>query len=183
VARLVGAIGHVIDLAATRVEEQARRQSPDEDRRGDGQQYTGGHQSKGEGVELLHRPMVGLQGMSEVGPKVTSTLGRRRFLAGAGLLLASACAPAASRPAPTSETAALPALGADPKLGIWPEQYQRAPASVREAYSWAVGHEPTLRFIPCYCGCAADGHTSNYSCYVRSALAGGRVILDPHGFG
>lgn len=118
----------------------------------------------------------------EVGPKVTSTLGRRRFLAGLGLLVATACAPAATRQAVTSAPA-LPALGADPMNGIWPAQYLRAPMDVREAYSWAIGHEATLRFIPCYCGCGADGHTSNYSCYVQTALGGGRVILDPHGFG
>lgn len=121
--------------------------------------------------------------MAEVVPKVTTTLGRRRFLAGAGLLFASACAPGAVRPSASSAPAPLPALGADPKNGIWPVQYQRAPAPVREAYSWAVAHEQTLRFIPCYCGCGSDGHTSNYSCYVRSALADGRVILDTHGFG
>ncbi|HEY6203735.1 MAG TPA: PCYCGC motif-containing (lipo)protein [Candidatus Limnocylindria bacterium] len=126
--------------------------------------------------------MVDGEPPAEVGPKVTNTLGRRRFLAGAGLFLASACAPAASRPAAISAPA-LPALEADPKNGIWPIQYLRAPANVREAYSWAVAQEQTLRFIPCYCGCGADGHTSNYSCYVRSALGGGRVILDTHGFG
>jgi len=108
-------------------------------------------------------------------------LGRRRFLSAAAVLIASACAPAASKVAPTPVL--LPALGADPKNGIWPAQYLRAAAPVREAYSWAIAHEPTLRYIPCYCGCGEDGHTSNYSCYVQQVLAGGRVILDTHGFG
>jgi len=178
----MSAIDDVLDLPTARVEEQARRGGPDEDRDTDRQQNACGHQDHGERVDL-HRAMVGLPTRAEVGPKVTSTLGRRRFLAGAGLLFASACAPPAARPSTSNAPAALPALGADPKNGIWPAQYLRAPATVREAYSWAIAHEPTLRYIPCYCGCGADGHTSNYSCYVRSALAGGRVILDTHGFG
>ncbi len=178
----MSAIDGVIDLTPARKEEQARGQRPDEDRGHNGQQDAGGHQDEGERIDLHVRKMVVGGAPTEVGPKVTNTLGRRRFLAAAGLLLASACAPASSRPAALSASA-LPALGADPKNGIWPIQYLRAPANVREAYSWAVGHEPTLRFIPCYCGCGADGHTSNYSCYVQSALGGGRVILDTHGFG
>jgi hypothetical protein len=179
----VSSIADVLDLAAAREEEQSRGQRSDEDRDGDRKQNADGHQDEGHRVDLHDGGMVGCATPAEVGPKVTSTLGRRRFLTGAGLLLASACAPVAAQAGPASASAELPALGADPKNGVWPAQYHRAPAQVREAYSWAVGHEPTLRFIPCYCGCAADGHTSNYSCYVQSALAGGRVILDPHGFG
>jgi hypothetical protein len=176
-------VGTIDDfLAAAGMEEQPRRRRADEDRDRDRQQDAGDHQDEGERVDLQHSEMVGRDGRTGVGPKVTSTLGRRRFLAGAGLLLAASCAPAATQPVRTSAPP-LPALGADPRNGIWPAQYVRAPAHVREAYSWAIAHEPTLRFIPCYCGCGADGHTSNYSCYVQSALAGGRVILDPHGFG
>lgn len=178
----MSAIDGVLGLTAARVEEQARRQRPDEDRGSNGQQDAGGHQDEGERIDLHVGRMVCGATPAEVEPKVTIRLGRRRFLAGAGVVLASACAPAASRPAAISAPA-LPALAADPQKGIWPVQYLRAPANVREAYSWAVAHEPTLRFIPCYCGCGADGHTSNYSCYVQSALGGGRVILDTHGFG
>jgi hypothetical protein len=178
----LSAIDGILSLAAACVEEQTRRQRPGEDRGSNRQQDAGGHEDEGERIDLHDSEMVGGGTPGEVGPKVTNTLGRRRFLAGAGLLLASACAPAASRPAAISASA-LPALGADPRNGIWPMQYVRAPASVREAYSWAVAHEPTLSFIPCYCGCGADGHTSNYSCYVQSALGGGQVILDTHGFG
>jgi hypothetical protein len=179
----MGRIDDVVDLAAARVKEQPRGQRADEDRRSDRQQDADSHEDEGESVDLHHRGMVGRATPAEVGPKVTSTVGRRRFLAGAGLLLAAACAPVATREAATRAPAVLPALGADPSRDIWPAQYERAPAQVREAYRWAIGHEPTLRFIPCYCGCGADGHTSNYSCYVRSSLADGQVVLDPHGFG
>lgn len=172
----------VLDLTAARMEEEARGQRSDEDRGNNRQQDAGGHQDEGERIDLHVEGMVGRGTPMEEGPKVTNRLGRRRLLVGAGLLLASACAPVSSRAAVTSAPA-LPALGADPKNGIWPIQYVRAPANVREAYSWAVGHEPTLRFMPRYCGCGADGHTSNYSCYVQSALGDGRVILETHGFG
>jgi hypothetical protein len=171
----------VLEVAAARVEEQARGQRADEDRGGDRQQDAGGHENERERVDLHDEEIVGAAAGTEVGPKVTSLLGRRRLLAAAGVLIVSACAPAALKPAPTP--AVLPALGADPRNGIWPAQYLRAAAPVREAYSWAIAHEPTLRYIPCYCGCGEDGHTSNYSCYVQQVLAGGRVILDPHGFG
>ena len=172
----------VLDVAAARVKEQARSQRADEDRGGDRQQDAGGNENEGERVDLHDGKMVGPRAGAQVGPKVTTLLGRRRFLAAAGLLIASACAPAASKAA-ASAPAALPALEADPKNGIWPAEYLRAAAPVREAYSWAIAHEPMLRFIPCYCGCGEDGHTSNYSCYVQQVMAGGRVILDPHGFG
>lgn len=176
------AFDDVLGLPAARVEEQARGQRAHEDRGSDRQQDAGGHENEGERVDLHDTEMVGPRAGAEVGPKVTTLLGRRRFLAAAGVLIASACAQAATgTAAPTP--AVLPVLGADPKNGIWPAQYLRAAAPVREAYSWAIAHEPTLRYIPCYCGCGEDGHTSNYSCYVQQVLAGGRVILDPHGFG
>jgi Protein of unknown function with PCYCGC motif len=172
----------VLEVAAARVEEQARGQRADEDRGGDRQQDAGGHENERERIDLHDGEMVGPRAGAEVGPKVTTLLGRRRFLAAVGLLIASACAPAATKAAAPTP-AMLPTLGADPRNGVWPAQYLRAAAPVREAYSWAIAHEPTLRYIPCYCGCGEDGHTSNYSCYVQQVLAGGRVILDPHGFG
>lgn len=176
------ALDDVLGVAAARVEEQARGQRADEDRGGDRQQHADDNQNESERVDLHDTEMVRRWAGAEVGPKVTTLMGRRRFLAAAGLLIASACAPPASKAAAPTP-AVLPALGADPKNGIWPAQYIRAAAPVREAYSWAIAHEPTLRYIPCYCGCGEDGHTSNYSCYVQQVLAGGRVILDPHGFG
>ncbi|MEX2046398.1 MAG: PCYCGC motif-containing (lipo)protein [Chloroflexota bacterium] len=115
-------------------------------------------------------------------PTPTPTSSRRRLLAGFGLLIASACAPAGARP-PATAAPFVPLLGAHPSRGVWPPEYHRAPTQVREAYVFAVANEASLRFIPCYCGCGANGHTSNYSCYVRSRLPDGGVILDTHGFG
>ncbi len=45
-------IGDVVDFATARVEEQARRRLPDEDRDGDRHQDTDGHQDKGERVDV-----------------------------------------------------------------------------------------------------------------------------------
>ena len=52
---------------------------------------------------------------------------------------------------------------------ILPADIRRAPLDVREAYRFAVANRETLRYIPCYCGCADAGHTSNVSCYVEDS--------------
>lgn len=96
-----------------------------------------------------------------------------------GGTLAAACA---SSPAPSVETPR-PALAANPALGIWPRAIDAAPAQVREAYAFAVAHEETLRWIPCYCGCGAQGHSDNFDCYVSEIRREGWVLLDPHGLG
>jgi len=107
-------IGDVVDSATARVEEQARRRLPDEDRDGDRYQDAGGHQDEGERVDVHDGQMVGRRTGPGVGPKVPTKLGRRRFLAGVAIL-ASGCAPAAARPPPASPPAALPAMDVDPR--------------------------------------------------------------------
>ena len=52
---------------------------------------------------------------------------------------------------------------------------------VSEAYSFAVEHPEVLRYLPCYCGCVANGHRNNEECFVNSRLGDGTVILDSHG--
>lgn len=44
-------------------------------------------------------------------------------------------------------------------------------------------NEATLRWIPCYCGCGAQGHRDNFDCYVREVRRDGWVVLDTHGLG
>ncbi len=61
-----------------------------------------------------------------------------------------------------------------------PERVQTAPARVQEAYQFAVANPDVLQQIPCYCGCGAMGHTSNYSCYVAEAGAAGSITYDEH---
>jgi hypothetical protein len=40
-----------------------------------------------------------------------------------------------------------------------------------------------LRYIPCYCGCAKDGHTSNASCYVKDKSPVDKPEFDPMSVG
>ena len=49
---------------------------------------------------------------------------------------------------------------------LLPNDIRSAQDEVREAYRFAIANRDTLRYIPCYCGCGADGHTSNASCYL-----------------
>lgn len=58
---------------------------------------------------------------------------------------------------------------------------QDAPVSVQEAYQFAHAHPDVLQQFPCYCGCGAMGHTSNYSCYVNDAS--GDKAFDNHALG
>ena len=64
-----------------------------------------------------------------------------------------------------------------------PQEMQNAPTRVREAYQFAVANPDALKNVPCYCGCGAMGHTSNYSCYVKESKADGTVVFDQHALG
>ncbi len=86
-------------------------------------------------------------------------------------ILVSACSPAGSstslKMAPMSDM---------------PEEVQTAPDSVSDAYRFAAANPDILTGIPCYCGCGAMGHTSNYDCYVQSD-DGGEIVFDTHALG
>jgi hypothetical protein len=41
-------------------------------------------------------------------------------------------------------------------------------ADLRTLYKFAVENPQVLSFMPCTCGCADLGHTSNRSCYVKA---------------
>ena len=167
-------------IEATGMEEQPRRQraGDDGDHYGDGDSGTSKeqrHQIK------LHVPSIFSSGRApEVGPKVTRTLGRRRLLVLVGTVLASACAPT-ELTRPRSQPTLIPPLGANPTRGIWPAQYRSAPQQVRDAYAWAATHENILRYIPCFCGCGADGHKNNFDCFVKSRELSGWITMDLHG--
>jgi hypothetical protein len=68
-----------------------------------------------------------------------------------------------------------------------PPEVQDAPSTVREAYQFAVYNQHVLEELPCYCGCGAMGHVSNYSCYVRESgeagADGGAIAYDNHALG
>jgi hypothetical protein len=61
---------------------------------------------------------------------------------------------------------------------LLPKDIRAAPEEVREAYRFAIANRYTLRYIPCYCGCGAEGHTSNASCYLKDASTPSKLIFD-----
>ena len=103
---------------------------------------------------------------------------KRRWIAAAVLFgmsgLLAGCAAQAS-----SEPHTLPMA----PLDKMPMDVQQAPVSVREAYQYAVANPEVLEAIPCYCGCGAMGHKSNYACYVATVDGAGTITYDPHALG
>lgn len=68
-------------------------------------------------------------------------------------------------------------------LSQMPHEVKKAPATVRQAYQFAVYNPEVVEALPCYCGCGAMGHTSNYSCYVEGSDENGELIYDTHALG
>ncbi|PKN88119.1 MAG: hypothetical protein CVU46_02130 [Chloroflexi bacterium HGW-Chloroflexi-8] len=64
-----------------------------------------------------------------------------------------------------------------------PAEVQKAAVTVQEGYQFAVANPDALKNVPCYCGCGAAGHTSNYSCYVKEVKSSGEVVFDQHALG
>ncbi len=78
--------------------------------------------------------------------------------------------------------------GADHDLAMapmdqMPDEVQNAPVLVQQAYQFNVANPEVMKQIPCYCGCGAIGHTSNYSCYVSGVDKDGKVKFDTHALG
>lgn len=65
---------------------------------------------------------------------------------------------------------------------LWPDYVASAPSVVRQAYQFALDNPGALSFIPCYCGCNSEGHTSNEHCFIKSRSSNG-VVFDRHGAG
>ena len=61
---------------------------------------------------------------------------------------------------------------------VLPADIRRASAEVVEAYRFAIANQATLRYIPCYCGCGAEGHTSNASCYLKDFSTPENMVFD-----
>jgi hypothetical protein len=89
----------------------------------------------------------------------------------APLALASACASESPRDLKLAPASALP------------PEIQKQPATVREAYQFAIANPDALKNIPCYCGCGSVGHTSNYMCYIKEVKANGAYVFDDHALG
>ena len=97
--------------------------------------------------------------------------GRVLFRHWAALLLPIALTVGLAGCAPTADAQGMPA------------EVVSAPRVVREAYTLAVAHPEVLTQLPCYCGCGAIGHTSNYACYVSGSDADGAIVYDLHATG
>jgi hypothetical protein len=98
---------------------------------------------------------------------------RRRDFLGLGLAAAGTIAAAACRGSGAAEHRY--ELAPEKLL---PSDIRRAPLEVREAYRFAIANRDTLRYIPCYCGCGSEGHTSNASCYVKDYSTPGNLTFD-----
>lgn len=68
-------------------------------------------------------------------------------------------------------------------MSVMSPEVQSAPQSVREAYQFAVANPEPLKNVPCFCGCGAVGHKSNYDCFIQDAPANGKIIFDQHALG
>ena len=64
-----------------------------------------------------------------------------------------------------------------------PPGVQDSAQTVVEAYQFAVANPEIMQKVPCYCGCAPMGHTSNYACYVKEVDADGEIVYDDHALG
>lgn len=95
------------------------------------------------------------------------------------LVLAAALLAACSA-ATTSSTSELIARPAENQ---WPDEFFQASLEVQEAYRYAVADPGVLQYMPCYCGCGSQGHTSARDCFVDEVRADGSVVLDRMGFG
>lgn len=115
------------------------------------------------------------------------TVRRRRLLIGAAAgVVSTACLRSLRTPTAwqtPGSTPPLEPLAARPEAGIWPQLVKAAPAKVQDAYRWAGVNEEPLRYIPCYCGCAGQGHQDNFDCYVAEKRDGGWLVLSDHALG
>ena len=61
---------------------------------------------------------------------------------------------------------------------LLPADIRKAPVEVREAYRFAIANRDILRYIPCYCDCGDQGHTSNASCYFQDNSTPEKPVFD-----
>ena len=107
---------------------------------------------------------------------------------GAILVIGAAIVAAQGTAKPTpAQTAAKPAAAARktapplPAMGFAPV---RPMDTIRATYDFAAQHPEILKFVPCYCGCGSEGHSSNESCFIARRDARGNVLeWDTHGYG
>ena len=127
--------------------------------------------------------------------KMTGLLGIAGLVLATSVALAAAQAakPSASKPT-VDKQAATPKPAAAAKAPMTKYSVPPLPSVgfaavrpmdiVRATYDFAAQHPEVLKFVPCYCGCGAQGHKANESCFVARRDAKGNVLeWDTHGFG
>lgn len=68
-----------------------------------------------------------------------------------------------------------------PELPV-PRRRHRMPGNLRGPYAYAASQREVLQHIPCYCGCADEGHGSNLNCFVKQFRSDGTPVWTDHSF-
>ena len=108
-------------------------------------------------------------------PRRGRVVGRRWVLAGGGAAVAAAALGAFFWDGAGGDARRAYALAPE---SVLPPDIQRASPGIREAYRFAIANRDTLRYIPCFCGCGAEGHSSNASCYLKDSSSPEKLELD-----
>jgi hypothetical protein len=114
-------------------------------------------------------------------------------LLGTGLLAGCSAGPMASwTAAPADGSSATATAAGDHGMAMmsdadaaamWsarPAFVRGADARVQEAYQYALSAGGALRYMPCYCGCAAMEHRSNLDCFLRRPDSSGSAGFEEH---
>lgn len=97
--------------------------------------------------------------------------------------LAAGCSQSSDTNSTQGNSPAAPVMKYEMGSNDWASLDAFAPKdSVKEAYRFAVDHPEVLDYMPCYCGCDEDGHTSNTDCFVDQ-VEDNVAILDNMGLG
>jgi hypothetical protein len=112
----------------------------------------------------------------------TLTMSHFRWIMLAAVLLSTFPLLAACSAKTTSAQSDMSGLSMAP-ISQMPQEVQKAPTTVSDAYRFAVANPDALKNVPCFCGCKSAGHTSNYSCYVQQVKPDGTIVFDPHALG
>jgi hypothetical protein len=70
----------------------------------------------------------------------------------------------------------------DKKHAPLPDYVLNSSEKVQETYIMASKYPDVVASVPCFCGCAADGHKSNMNCFIQKMGSTNAVeAWDPHG--
>lgn len=57
--------------------------------------------------------------------------------------------------------------------------FTHASAATEAAYAYALHNPQVIEWFPCYCGCGAMGHRSNFDCYYKPTTDG-TIAFEEH---